>query len=296
LIHANLVDVRHLSGYFAGFGGVKLHYASWLPESGTGREPVVAVVHGFGEHCARYAYLAGRLVERGFAVWAYDHRGHGRSGGVRGHIGNWTEYRDDLSSFLDRVAAPGGGGAPAVFLYAHSMGALIGLDFVLREGRARVTGIVSSGAPLEPLVGSRQLVMMARAMSRVWPEFRMKARIKPEDLSRLPEEAAAARRDPLRHCSGTARWGAEALDAIHWVNHHAGELLLPLLMLHGANDRLAAPQGSVRFFAASGSADKELHIVPGGFHEPHNDSGRDAIIARVADWMEARLPARWEPG
>ena len=90
--------MRHEDSTFAGFGGISLFAQAWLPEARP--RAAVALVHGFGEHSGRYANVVESLVPKGYAVHAYDLRGHGRSSGQRGLILSWGEYHEDTRIYL----------------------------------------------------------------------------------------------------------------------------------------------------------------------------------------------------
>lgn len=283
--------MQHREGTFQGFGGVELFCQRWRPEG----EPraALAIVHGFAEHSGRYANVVGHLVPRGFAVYGYDLRGFGRSPGRRGHVGSWSEHREDAAAFLRKV----GGDEPGrpLFLMGHSMGGLIALDYVLRRPEG-LAGAIASGPGLEPVgVAKPYLVALARLLSRIWPRFSLDVGLDASAVSRDPEVVRAFLDDPLRNPRGTVRWGTEVLAAIAWIKAHAGEMKVPLLMVHGGDDRLVSPEGSRRFFAKVTHPDKELHVYDGVYHEPHNDLGHEKVLADLGDWLERHLRRTGEP-
>ena len=269
-------------------GGLELFYRAWRPAEDTRASVVIA--HGLGEHGGRYGRLVDALLTRGFAASAMDHRGFGRSPGRRGHVNSWAEYRNDLGSFLDlaRQADP----SVPLFLYGHSMGALIALDYALEaHGDERsLRGLILSGVPLEPVgVAKPWLVLLAKALSRILPRTALRPGVDAGALSRDPEVVRAYEEDPLVHGRATARWGVEALAAIERTKGRLPELKLPLLLIHGGDDPLNSPEGSRLIADRAGSADATLRIYGGVLHEPHNDLDREAAVRDVADWIEARL-------
>src|SRR5579863_7569397 len=135
-------DMDHSTGTFRGAGEMELAYQRWLPE-GTPRAALI-IVHGFGEHGGRYMNIVGRLVPTGYAVYALDNRGHGRSPGQRGHINDWSEFRDDLGAFVALVSTEQAG--HPLFLLGHSMGGLIVLEYAERHPEG-LRGVIAS-APL----------------------------------------------------------------------------------------------------------------------------------------------------
>ena len=277
--------MEHSEGTFHGDGGLALYYQRWRPD-GPPRS-VLALVHGIGEHSGRYMNVVRAFTGRGHAVYGFDHRGHGRSPGPRGHIDRWEQYRGDVTAFLRVVGAR----EPdrLLFLLGHSLGALIVLDYILHHPEG-LRGAIISGAPLEPVgVAKPHLVAVTRLLSRVWPRFTVPLGLDASALSRDPDVARAYREDPLVHGIATVRWGAECLARIGWVKSHAADVRLPILLIHGAADRLNSPDGSRRLFEGMKCADKSLRIFPGGYHEPHNDLDHAVVLEDVAQWLDRHL-------
>lgn len=275
----------HEEGTFRGTGDLELFYQRWRPDD----EPrgVLAIVHGLAEHSGRYGTVVDRLVPSGFAVYGFDLRGFGRSPGQRGHVDSWSDYRGDVEAFLAMIRGEEPG--RPLFLMGHSMGGLIALDFLLRRPDG-LAGAVVSGPGLEPVgVAKWYLVMVAKLLSLVWPRFSLDVGLNVKAVSRDPEVVEAFLNDPLRHSLGTVRWGTESLKVIEWIKARPGDLHLPLLMVHGGADRLVSSEGTRRFFEKAGSADKELHVYEGGFHEPHNDVNREQVLADLESWLERHL-------
>jgi len=274
--------MQHSEDHFAGLGGVELYRQQWLPDA----EPraTVVLVHGVGEHSGRYERLVGPLTDAGYAVYAYDHRGHGRSSGPRVHIDRWEQYRSDLATHLAYVAeqAPG---SPTV-LYGHSMGSLVVLDYLL-DRRDGLAGAVISGAALEPAgVGSPALIRIARVLSKITPRFSMSLGIDPTSLTRDPEALAAYAADELIEPRATMRWGTESLDTVERIKRGMHTIDLPMLVVHGGADPLNMPAGAQALYAALPNPDKTLHVYPDVHHEPHNDLDHEQVAADVTAWLQ----------
>ena len=272
------------SGNFDGADGIKLFERRWLPDA----DPVAALVisHGFGEHSERYAGFAEAAVSAGVAVHAYDHRGHGLSQGRRGHVRSLSEYREDLHSMIGSVSVAYAG--RPLFLWGHSMGSLIALDYAIRRPES-LRGVITSGVGLEPAgVATRTVVMTARFFSTIWPTFPLNVPLNSDMLSRDERVIAEYNEDERVHGDATARWAVSMLDAIDWIKTHASDLQLPLLMQHGGADAINLPSGSENFIAAVTIADKTLIIYPGSRHEPHNDFDRDKMANDLVGWISER--------
>ena len=280
--------MRHEESLFQS-GDFRMFVQSWSP-AGSPRA-VLAIVHGIGEHSDRYASLVNHLVEQRISVFAFDLRGHGRSPGKRGHIGSWGEYRDDTGAFLDYV----GSRVPdcSLFLYGHSMGALIALDYVLEHPNS-VPGLITSGIPLQPVGAAKpHLIAIARVLSRIVPSFSISLGLDPSGISSDPAVVKAYIDDPLVHTKVSMRWGTEILKTIDRTRSRLSEVRLPLLVLHGAADPINSPAGSDELYEAAESADKTVRKYPDTRHEPHNDRAQAAVARDIANWIAARsvLPA-----
>ena len=273
-------------GTFRSRDGLSLYFRGWRPESPTPPKAVVALVHGFGEHSGRYASLIHYLVPRGYALYAFDLRGHGRSPGRRGHINSWQEFREDVGAFLQEVRRYED--VRPLFLFGHSMGGLMVLDYALHHPEG-LKGVIASGPVLAQPGVSPVLLFISRVLSRVWPTFSLDTHLDASAISRDPDVVAAYRADPLVHSRASARLGTELTRTVEWVMAHADAWRLPLLILHGGADRLAPPEGSRVFFDAVVFEDKARIEYPGGFHEPHNDVERERVLADIAAWLEAHL-------
>jgi len=265
--------------------GLSLHARYWLPE-GEARA-ALALVHGIGDHSGRWTNVAESMVGNRYAVFGYDLRGHGKSPGKRGHINSWEEYRVDLLNFrgMIRSREPG----TRIFLYGHSLGALIVLDAVLRDPK-ELAGAIVSAAPLEPVgVGKPYLVVLGRILSRIWPSASVNLRLDRNALSRISPVVASYERDPLVHGRVSARWGTEVAAALKSIRSNKGNIRIPFLMIHGEADRINSAVGAKRYFDRLEASDKEFILYPGAYHTLHNDLATENVLRDVLDWMNRRL-------
>jgi alpha-beta hydrolase superfamily lysophospholipase len=275
---------------FQGQSGLKLYSQSWHPSGKT--KAKLAIIHGVAEHSNRYLNLVKGLVEPGYALYAYDQRGHGKSEGQRGYIESWNEYRADLGTFMNLVRED----KPSLplFVYGHSMGALVILDYLLHESNG-MQGVIISGSPIDSSkAASSALILTARILSRIWPTFSMTSPVQPSQLSCDARVVQAYQEDPSVFKVMTVRWGTEYLATQNWVKDHALEIELPILILHGGEDMLCAPEGSEFLFEEISSEDKTLKIYPSYFHEVHNEPGHVTVIEDINDWMESHLTEKSE--
>jgi alpha-beta hydrolase superfamily lysophospholipase len=174
-------------------------------------------------------------------------------------------------------------------MLGHSMGALIALDYILRDPTG-LRGAIISGSPLEPVgVAKPFLVLLAHVLSRVWPSFSLPLGLDPKGISRDTQVVKAYQADPLVHGKTTVRWGTEILQTIEWVKAHAVEVRIPILLIHGGSDPLNSPEGTRNFFEKITFPEKEMKIYPGSYHEAHNDLDYAQVLNDMAQWLERHL-------
>jgi alpha-beta hydrolase superfamily lysophospholipase len=262
--------------------GTVLHELSWPADS---PRAGVALIHGYGEHIARYDHVGKALAARGFTVRGIDFRGHGQSAGARGHIHRFDEYLDDLAGLLQRCAER------PLFLVAHSMGALVAAEYLLRRGSDPLAGVVLSSPYFAlRLKVSPIKIAAGKLFSHLVPRLGLPTGLKGADVTRDPELARIYDVDPLNNKNATARWFTEATAAQEHVAAHASEIRVPILVMQGADDRVADPAFSRQVYEKLGSADKSLSWLEGQYHEVFNEPAetRKANLDVLANWLTAR--------
>jgi acylglycerol lipase len=291
------VNTRHEQGHREIAPGRSAYWQAWLP-----REParaVVVIVHGLHEHSARYAHVGARLAATDFAVYAADHRGHGRSDGRRANIERMALIVADLSSFV-RFAVERHPGLP-VFMIGHSLGGLIALHYATEhhatEPGAFLDGLVVSGPAVQVQAGSALQRRLAGVLSALVPNLGVVAIDADQKISRDPKVIRAYRADPLvYHGRVKARTGAEILATMEGLPARLPRLSMPLLLLHGTDDRICALAGSTMVRDTVSSPDKTLHQYQGLYHEVFNEPEREAILTDLLSWLNRHLPATHSAG
>jgi alpha-beta hydrolase superfamily lysophospholipase len=272
----------HGDGRFTGVGGIEVYWQAWLPADG---EPgaVVLLAHGAAEHGGRYAWVADRLVARGYAVYAIDHRGHGRSAGPRAYVDRIAHASADLHRLSD-LARERHPDAP-VFLLGHSMGGLVALDYACRR-QDELAGLVLS-APLAVLKVNPLARALSRALSRLAPRLPV-YKIDGGTVSRDPAVVRAYDADPLNHRGPLpARTIGELTATTRELPERLASLRLPILTLYGTGDRLVDTGGSALVESCTASDDCTVRRYEGLYHELLNEPERERVLADVADWLDA---------
>jgi alpha-beta hydrolase superfamily lysophospholipase len=253
----------------------------WLPAKGEVKA-VLVIVHGLKDHSTRYVAFADRLAQHGYAVHAFDLRGHGSSEGARGYVRNFDEYVQDLDTFVGRVRRAD----RPLFVLGHSMGGAIATDWVLTK-KPPLAGLILSGAALEADVSG-----FTKGVTRVLGVLLPGLAILSLDLdkfSRDPRVVEQCKKDPLvDQGNGTARTAAQLLGAIGFIGEHMEEVSVPLLAMHGGADEITPPEGSRELVRRAQSADKTLKIYDGLYHDLLHEPEKEQVMADVVAWMDAR--------
>lgn len=279
---------RIRSQKFIATDGTPIFYQRRLPLSSPPRA-VILLVHGLGEHSNRYTYLFQRLVADGYAFYAPDHRGFGRSSGPRGHVRRFDSYVRDLKQ-LKAVMDEEFPVTPKV-IYGHSMGGLITLTYAMAHPADFTTLIAASPGLANPPRAGRWLMAGLRVLSLIHPTFSIDSRADPAGLSRDPAEIRRAMADPLCHGRITARWATEFLKAQRRTRRQPERLTTPsVLFIQGTGDTKVIPKVSRDFFNGLEIRDKTYRAYPGFYHELHNDLFRRQVMDDVAAWLNHRHP------
>ena len=264
--------MRRTSSTFPAADGLTLFERHWLPD-GSPRADVV-IVHGYAEHSGRYEHVGTLLAERGYAVHAFDLRGHGQSAGRRVFVRSAGEYLDDLDAFLARSRTPG----RPLFLLGHSMGGTI-VTLAVVERAPPLDGLVLSGPALTPNGTSPLMARIVQVLGRFLPRLRLR-QLDAAAVSRDPAVVAAYESDPLvdrgKMYAGTA---AAMMRAMRAIDRGATRIETPLLVMHGTEDRLADPQGSRSLHDRASSPDKTLRLYAGLHHEIFNEPEQREVRA-----------------
>jgi alpha-beta hydrolase superfamily lysophospholipase len=277
--------MKHIDGNFKGIRNLNIYYQGWLPDVNI--KAVLLVVHGLGEHSGRYMNVVNHFVPLDYAVYGFDHVGHGKSDGEREMVGDFDDFTDTLSIFYKMVSqwqkdAP-------IFILGHSMGGLIS-SYYLIDHQADFKGAIISGPVVK--VGediSQGTIIMGKILSKIAPKMGILA-LDANAISKDPAVVTAYENDPLVfHGKTPARLAAEMLSAMQRVNSEASKITLPIILVHGSEDALADPAGSQMLYDETNSKDKTLKIYDGLYHEVFNEPERDQVLKDVANWLESHL-------
>ncbi len=245
---------------------------------------VIVLVHGFGEHAGRYIdTVIPALVKANFAVVTYDNVGHGKSGGKRGHCPSYKALLDILGAVIEKANSLFA--KQPLFLYGHSMGGNLVLNYVLRR-KPNIKALVATSPYLRlAFQPPKWKMILGKIMLRIMPSITLSTGLDSNDISRMPEETTAYETDPLVHDKVSPMFSFPVMEAGEWAIQNAGTLQVPTLLLHGTADAIIDCKGSEDFYknAAEMTTFKRFE---GAYHELHNDVCKDEMLALVTNWLQ----------
>jgi alpha-beta hydrolase superfamily lysophospholipase len=295
--------------------GHDLFVYRWSPDTPATPKAVVQIAHGMAEHAARYERFAGALTAAGYAVYAQDHRGHGRTAGDLEEAGyfadhdGWGTAIEDLRTVTERINTDHGG--LPVFLFGHSMGSILARGYAMRYGH-ELTGLILSGAGGDPgmlgKVGKVIATVEARVRGRrarstmldtmTFGQFNSPFkpnRTKFDWLSRDEAEVDAYIADPWCGFVFTTAGFADLLGGLALANDPANVALvpkdLPIYLFSGAKDPVGDNTKGVTQvadqFRAAGVSDVTTRFYADARHETLNETNREQVFADVVAWLDA---------
>lgn len=292
--HERAPTMQQTEHFFRGERGFRIVYQATQPPSSA--RAVVVLVHGNSEHMGRYAHVVSALAARGFAVYNHDHRGHGKSEGVRGDVEDFRFFVRDLDQLVE-IARGQHPGLPA-FLIGHSLGGLIAFTYALEHER-KLAGLVlmspalEFGADVSPLLKQLSgVVARALPLLPITPSHKQPESV----LSRDPEVQRLFDADPLCYSGDVrARYGSQLLQAAKYARARGRNLRLPVLIQYGTADKLVSPEGAKALYKRLRSSDKRMVEWEGARHELFNELEKSRVILGVLEWLEERLERREVP-
>jgi alpha-beta hydrolase superfamily lysophospholipase len=269
---------------FESAGGLKIHLRTWRPDAAA--RGVVVIVPGFNSHSGYYSWVAEQLLRSNLSVYAVDLRGRGESDGERFYVEKFADYVSDVTGCV-AFARSQNPGLP-VFLLGHSAGGVVACMYTLEHGDELAGLVCESFAHQVPAPDFALAVL--KGLSHVAPHAHV-LKLKNEDFSRDAQVVATMNADPLiANETQPTLTVAEMVRADERLKNEFGQIRVPVLILHGTEDKATKPSGSQLFYERTGSTDKTLKLYEGHYHDLLNDVGKEIVMADIQAWLEAHLP------
>ncbi len=246
----------------------------------------VLLIHGISEHSARHRHTVKFLTVQNIEVVRFDMRGAGRSGGKRQWCDHFSDYVDDTDQvyhWICRNADP-----LPLYVLGHSLGGAIAIHFAAEMSR-ELDGLMLSGPALIPGGVSPLLIFLGTWTDRIFPSARLPKPLDSGGISRIPEVVQAYIDDPLVCHNNTVHQGAEVMKGLRQIPQLLPSIQCPTVIFHGSEDKVISLAGSFEIVAGLGCAEKSLHVLPGGYHEPHNDLDSENYYRYMELWLNKRL-------
>jgi acylglycerol lipase len=260
--------------------GLEIFGQKWqndtLPPKG-----VICLVHGFGEHSSRYEHVAQFFTDNNYAVIAYDHRGHGRSGGKKGHFVSYDEFMNDVENLVKQaeIHFPN---LPKI-IYGHSMGGNVVANYAIKRN-PKVAGIILSSPFFQPGFAPPAIKLAAgRLMRNLIPSFSLPSGLDSSAISRDKDVVKKYNDDPLVFDSISSKMGIELIEFGQEAVENAAKLSVPTLIFHGTADQLTSFDATKQFVANAG---KNVTFIPyeGLYHECHNEPEKMLVLENILKW------------
>ncbi len=278
--------MKHYEFNWKNPAGKDIYAQGWLPEKNNPKA-IILLIHGMGEHSGRYLHVAEFLSSKGYAILSNDRVGHGKSKGQRGHVKKYDHLLDDIVK-LHSEATRKFPGVP-VFLYGHSMGGGLVLNYILKNPKNGLKGVIATSSALQLAFEPPAFKLtLGKIMRNIYPAFSQTNEINPQHISRDPEEVEAYKKDPLVHNQISAE---TALGLLEWgINAIAktGKIGIPVLLMHGSADKLTSHKGT-ETFARKSEGDITLKIWEDMYHELHNEPEKAEVLQFILEWLDSKL-------
>jgi len=270
---------------FEGVGGLKIATRYWQPDGAV--RGIMILVHGFNSHSGYFAWPGEQFAKNGFATYALDHRGRGKSEGERWYVEKFSDWLDDVDKLVG-IARSENPGVP-VYMLGHSVGGVITSSYVF-EHQQEIAGFICESWAYD--VGLPNLVQLAfEGLSHLTPHLPLYS-LKNEIFSRDPAVVEQMNNDPLiKNEKQPVETASEVLKAAARLKENMPNLKVPVFIIHGTDDKATRPEGSQYFYDNVGSEDKTLKLYEGGYHDLLNDIDKETVMADILAWVNERIPA-----
>ena len=264
--------------------GINLYTKNWLPDNDI--KAVIIIIHGLAEHIERYNHVGNSFSLLGYAVEAYDLRGHGKSEGKRTFIGSIYEHVFDLKIYVNYVKEKYPG--KQIFLLGHSMGGEISCLYSI-EYQSEISGLILSGAVIKISDDiSPILQKFSGVIAAIFPNLPT-TKIDSRGISSDKNVVELYDNDPLVYRGGTlARTGAEIIKGTRDIKKDMKRITIPILIMHGTSDSLSDPKGSNQLYNGVTSSDKTLKLYENFYHEILNEPKKEKVIQDITHWIDER--------
>lgn len=274
--------VKH-EEFFITHNGHQVFNQYWIPKDS---KAIIILVHGMGEHSSRYKdYVIPELLAKHFAVYAYDNYGHGKTVGKRGHCPSYDALMNLVDTIYHKVVEL----TPdlPIFLYGHSMGGNLVVNYTLRH-KPKINGLIAT-SPLLRLAFQPPAwkMSMGKLFKKILPSITLPSGLETAHISRDEKEVQKYNDDPLVHDKISPMFSVPVFDAGQWAVEHASGLSGPVFLAHGTADAITDFTATQQL--ANGAEQAELTLFKNGYHELHNDLEKEKLMMILMNWILQKI-------
>jgi len=263
--------------------GLLLKGFRWEPSERA--RATVIMVHGLGEHILRYSDWAEKFNSAGITFQGMDLPGHGKSEGKRGHIRSYDQIHEMLDILLteSRRTQP----ELPVFVYGHSLGGGIVLNYIIKKNPDIRGAIITSPWIKLAFPLNKAKVFLAGIMKNIFPSLTQATGLVSEHLSHKKDVVDMYNNDPLVHGKISVSLFFSAVSSGEYVLNNAEKINVPVLLLHGEEDKITSPDASRDIASRSGLVN--FRLWEGGYHELHNEPFSEKVFSYILDWINNNI-------
>jgi len=248
---------------------------------------VVVLVHGMGEHSKRYEkHVIPFYNQNSIAVLSYDQFGHGKTEGKRGHNPGYDSVLNCVEEMLTKAKSVFG--EKPTFLYGHSMGGNVVINYILKRSNNLNGAIVTSPFLRLAFDPPSWKIVIGKALQKIAPSITMGTELELEAISRDKKEVEAYRNDPMVHDKISPNYSVVFMKTGEWAIQNSGKLTIPMLLMHGTGDRLTSYKASEEFAKNAGNKVK-LKLYEGAYHELHNEINKNEVLEKMLSWINKKI-------
>ena len=265
--------------------GGKIFAQKWLVDGKP--KAIITLVHGLGEHIGRYDHVAKFFNQNQISFYGFDHRGHGKSSGIRGHIGDSQEFIEDIDTLVETSKSENPD--VPIFLYGHSMGGNMVLFYAMKK-QPEIKGVIctspgiATGEPIPPTK-----LMLANLLKTMLPSLTMNNGLDVNNLSRNPQVVKAYQEDPLVHPMVSTKLAMDMFSNGDWIIANAEKFGSSLLLLQGDKDHIVNLEKTKQFASKVSSSLITFKIFPDFYHELHNELEQEQVLQYILNWINNQI-------
>ncbi|GAB3899776.1 monoacylglycerol lipase [Larkinella knui] len=279
-MHVN--DQPQTANFIAEDNGLNVFYRNW--KSSSTPKAIVVIAHGFNSHSGYFQWTAQQLTAQNFEVYAIDFPGRGNSDGERYYIADYDAFVADLDKLVDiaQTAYP----TLPTFLLGHSAGGVLSAIYTLSY-QQKLNGFICESFAFQ-VPAPDFAVAVLKGLSHIFPHAHV-LKLKNEDFSRNQSVVDFMNNDPLiAHEVQPTKTVEQLALADERLKAEMPTIKLPLLIVHGTQDKATKPSGSQYFYDNASSEDKTIKFYEGHYHDLLNDLDKEIVMNDILDWLNNR--------